>query len=257
MIADAFPHELRTVRSTRQIPILRLTGTALLALVALAWMQGIVVAQDASRPRGGYSVEDRLQQFGESARGRLAPHFEAAGLPYPGRRVALLAFKDSDRLELQAQNAAGQWRRVRDYPVLAASGRLGPKLREGDLQVPEGFYRVVFLNANSRFHVSLRLDYPNAFDREMGRADGRDRLGGDIMIHGKQASIGCLAMGDEVAEELFALAATIGASNMEVLIAPTDFRLPEDRRTASVPEEPAWIAGLYERLEASLRRFPP
>ncbi len=241
-----------------RIPTRALIGaaTALTLLCSLAWAGRAQVDVALSRvwalAQGRYSVEDRLAQFGDAARARLAPHYAAAGVAWPGKRVALLAFKDSDRLELHAQDAGGAWRAIRSYPVLAASGGLGPKLREGDLQVPEGFYRVAFLNANSLFHVSLRLDYPNAFDREQARADRRRELGGDIMIHGKAVSVGCLAMGDAAAEELFTLAADIGMANIEVLIAPTDLRRPGH---PPLPTWPAWVAGLYARLEESLRRF--
>jgi len=229
---------VKTTRAGRRTPARVLLGLAFALLGASA---------------SGATVNDRLAEFGAAARQRLTPHFERAGIDYPGRRVALLAFKDSRRLELHSQAANGEWRLLHAYPVQAASGGPGPKLREGDGQVPEGFYRVVFLNANSRYHVSLRLDYPNAFDREMGRADARDRLGGDIMIHGKAVSIGCLAMGDPAAEELFTLAADVGQSNMQVLIAPGDFR-----RARSTPAagDPPWVAGLYGRLAEALGAFP-
>ncbi len=207
----------------------------------------------ASGQLSAASVDDRLAQFGAAARQRLSVHFDAAGITYPGQRIALLAFKDSRRLELYARNADDNWRRLHNYPVRAASGGPGPKLREGDGQVPEGLYRVVFLNANSRYHVSLRLDYPNAFDREMGVTDGRRQLGGDIMIHGKAVSVGCLAMGDEAAEELFTLAADIGQANIDVLIAPLDFR--RGGRTDQ-PADPPWIETLYQRLDVALAAFP-
>ena len=72
--------------------------------------------------------------------------------------------------------------RLARYPIRAASGALGPKLREGDRQVPEGVYDIESLNPNSRFHVALRVGYPNAFDRQMAGREGRTALGGDIMI---------------------------------------------------------------------------
>ena len=198
------------------------------------------------------TVVERIAEFGEMAEARLAPRFAAAGVAYPPRAVALVAIKDENVLELHAREAKGGWRIVHRYPVLAASGALGPKLREGDLQVPEGHYRVTFLNPNSLFHVSLRLDYPNAFDRARGVEDKRTDLGGDIMIHGSSVSTGCLAMGDDVAEELFTLAARIGITRMEVVIAPTDLRLK--RHTA--PADPPWVAGLYEEIGARMRALP-
>jgi murein L,D-transpeptidase YafK len=71
-----------------------------------------------------------------------------------------------------------------------ASGKAGPKLREGDGQVPEGIYRIDGLNPNSSYHLSLKLNYPNDFDLEQARTEGRTELGGDIFIHGKAVSIG-------------------------------------------------------------------
>lgn len=205
------------------------------------------------RPAFGaaFTVEQRLAEFGAQAQARLAPRYQAAGVDWPGKRAALLAFKDSDTLELYVQDDQDRWHFIHRYPILAASGVAGPKLREGDYQVPEGHYRVTFLNANSRFHVSLRLDYPNAFDRQMAAHDGRTRLGGDIMIHGSRVSVGCLAMGDPAAEELFTLAATLGIRKLDVLIAPSDLRtsaLPK-------PSEPAWLAGLYRDLRTSLLQY--
>ncbi|MBD8525641.1 L,D-transpeptidase family protein [Pseudomarimonas arenosa] len=203
----------------------------------------------------GFTVEQRLDQFGAAAQERLQVHYRAAGVRWPGERAALLAFKDQASLELHVQDEQNRWQFVRRYPILAASGGPGPKLREGDYQVPEGFYRVSFLNANSRFHVSLRLDYPNAFDRQMAAREGRSGLGGDIMIHGSRVSVGCLAMGDPTAEELFTLAASIGMDKLEVLIAPQDFR------QTSLPSRtsPVWLLALYEDLQRSLQRFfsPP
>lgn len=201
-----------------------------------------------------YSVADRLAQFGSQARARLAPHFAAAGVPYPPDSAALLAFKDARRLELYARAAGQPWVPIRTYAVLAASGALGPKLREGDKQVPEGLYRVISLNANSKFHVALRLDYPNDFDLRMARLEGRTEVGSDIMIHGKDVSAGCLAIGDEAAEELFTLTATLPPGAVRTLIAPTDFR-------AGGQFPPGvggllWATQLYDSIRAELANFP-
>jgi hypothetical protein len=204
--------------------------------------------------RGPYSIEERLAQFGARARERLRPHFAAAGVAFPPESVALLAFKDARRLELYARGPRQGWTPIRSYPVLAASGVLGPKLREGDKQVPEGLYRITLLNPNSRFHVSLRLDYPNAFDQRMARSEGRARLGGDIMIHGKEVSSGCLAMGDEAAEELFTLAATVMPRPVLAVISPTDFRTVQ--AAAVAVGSTGWTDDLYEAIRVELANFP-
>lgn len=201
-----------------------------------------------------YSVNDRLEQFGSAAQARLSPQFEKAGVPFPPQAITLLAFKDSKHMELYAPDTQGVWQRVTTYPIQAASGNLGPKLKEGDRQVPEGIYSIELLNPNSLYHVSLRLNYPNAFDQQMGAADGRSALGSDIMIHGKAASIGCLAMGDSAAEELFALAAWVGKENIKVVIAPTDFRLNVLKLVDA--NLPVWAETLYARLRSELAQYP-
>jgi murein L,D-transpeptidase YafK len=208
----------------------------------------------ASRLRGGYTVAERLAQHEADVRQRVQPLLAGAGLSSVPREVALLAFKDSRQLALYARDEPAQpWQRVTTYAVQGASGGPGPKLREGDLQVPEGVYRVTLLNPNSRFHLSLRLDYPNQFDRQMALADGRDRLGGDVMIHGTAASIGCLAMGNDAAEDLFVLAAWVGIDNLRVIISPTDFR----RAHVQDPIVAApWAGNLYAMLRSELSNYP-
>lgn len=200
------------------------------------------------------TIAQRLEEFGEIVRQRLAPQFQAAGVPYPPRRVTLVGLKQERILEVHAAEANGTFRFIRAYPVLAASGRLGPKLREGDRQVPEGIYRVVELNPNSKFHLSLRLDYPNAFDRAKGVAEGRKKLGGLIMIHGEAVSKGCFALGNPAAEDLFVLAALTGIENVKVILAPVDFR--KGARPALPENAPAWSAQLYRTIEQELARFP-
>jgi murein L,D-transpeptidase YafK len=202
------------------------------------------------------TVAQRIEEYGPVARQRLQPYFDASGLKYPPAKVVLVGIKDAERIQLYAAGATEETARfVREYPIVNASGTLGPKLKEGDQQVPEGIYGVESLNPNSLFHLSLRVNYPNAYDKARAREDGRRELGGDIMIHGGRASVGCLAMGDEVAEELFVLAADTGIQNVRVLLTPTDFRmhdLPERVRKGM----PDWCDDLYGRLKAELIKLP-
>lgn len=200
------------------------------------------------------TVQNRLDQFGPQARARLKPHFDAAQVPYPPARLTLVGLKDERILEVYAAGENQSVRFIRSYPILAASGVLGPKLREGDQQVPEGMYSIESLNPNSSYHLSLRISYPNAFDRERAAREGRTNLGGDIMIHGGAASIGCLAMGDEASEDLFVLAAETGFTNITVILSPVDFR-----KRRSMPESgaiPAWTASLYQAIQSNLNELP-
>lgn len=208
-----------------------------------------------SKARGGYTVAERVEQYGVRVERRLRDDFEVSGLAYPPHEVAYVAFKDTRHLEVYARRARDEpWRFVRRYPILGASGAPGPKLAEGDRQVPEGIYRAEFLNANSRFHLSIRLNYPNEFDRRMARSDGRRQLGGDIMIHGSSASIGCLALGDRAAEDLFVLSALVTKERTRIVVSPTDFRIPG--RPSPRLSGPAWVESLYDGLRTELKRYP-
>ena len=126
--------------------------------------------------------------------------------------------------------------------------------RSGDRQVPEGLYDIDLLNPNSKFSVSMRVNYPNDFDKAMALKENRkDPLGGAIMIHGRSSSIGCLAMGDPASEELFVLASDIGIEKVKVIIAPQDFRVKARPTLAHAPD---WLDGLYDQIEAAMKSFP-
>lgn len=228
---------------------------AALAAMVLRTEQGFAALSYAwTKLRGGYTVEERVEMHAGAVEARLKPKFVAAGVPYPPPQVAYVAFKDAAQLHVYAREGTSTaWRRVLTYPILGMSGGPGPKLRQGDMQVPEGIYRAEFLNANSRFHLSIRLDYPNEFDVARARAEGRAQLGSDIMIHGTAASIGCLAMGNQAAEDLFILAALAGKERVEVVVAPTDLR---NRPAPVLDAAPAWLPDLYNNIKGALSKFP-
>ena len=198
------------------------------------------------------TVEDRLRSYESVARQRLATALQAKGISYPLETFTLLVIKDVSLLQLFAHDGSGRAIHIKDYPVLADSGSPGPKLREGDGQIPEGIYEVNFLNPNSLYHLSLRLNYPNEFDQKMAKRDGRTQLGGDIMIHGKDVSIGCVAIGDPGIEEVFCLAARAGVQNIKVIIVPTDWRT---KPFGSFKDGPAWLPELYSQLRSDLERL--
>lgn len=175
---------------------------------------------------------------------RLRADARARGIAYPPERLALVGLKAERVLEAWA-SAGQEWRRLRTYPVLAASGGPGPKRREGDLQVPEGVYRLTHFNPNSSYHLSIRVDYPNEDDRLAAAAEGRVDLGGDIYIHGRAVSIGCLAIGDEGIEELYLLLSDVGLARARLVLAPE--AVPVAR-----PGDPSWLQSLYERLRREL-----
>lgn len=111
-------------------------------------------------------------------------------------------FKEESELEVWKLRDDGRFYHFKTYPICHWSGGLGPKLRQGDYQAPEGFYSIqqYQMNPNSQFHLAFNLGYPNAFDR----ANKRD--GDFLMVHGKCKSAGCYAMTDALIEEIYALA---------------------------------------------------
>jgi hypothetical protein len=205
-------------------------------------------------PRPHYSIDDRLVEFGDAARSRLLPNFLRAGVAYPPTQVVMVGLKAERRLQLYAAGRDGKLKFIRDYPVLAAAGGPGPKLREGDRQVPEGLYPIRYINPNSAAYVSLMIGYPNRFDRARARADGRRSLGGQIVIHGPTTgTAGCLAMRAGVVEELFTLAADTGVSNTRIVLSPRDFR--QSKPPAAVMRSP-WNRALYARIAGQLAKLP-
>jgi murein L,D-transpeptidase YafK len=131
----------------------------------------------------------------------LADH---AGLTLPVDEVYLRVFKHERQVELWATSTRhGAMSLIKTYDICAASGELGPKRKEGDLQVPEGLYEVPEFNPTSSYHLALKVSYPNASDRV--RSDPQTP-GGLIYMHGKCASIGCIAIEDEPIEEVYLFA---------------------------------------------------
>ncbi len=198
------------------------------------------------------TVESVVAEVGPRARAHWTPFLRSAGLDYPPAELALLGFKRERRLEVWGRRADGPWVRIDALPILAASGVDGPKLQQGDGQVPEGVYRLAAFNPNSRFHLSMMVDYPNADDLAVAAVDGRTDLGGEIFIHGGARSIGCLAMGDQAIEHLFVLVADVGLERVQVILAPHDPR-------GGIPLAPVagvWFtADLYRRIEDALVPF--
>ena len=204
------------------------------------------------RITGERTVGGVLARYGPAARARMKPHFERAHIAYPPKEVSVLVFKREKRMAIWASDGK-RWAFIRDYPILAASGHAGPKLRQGDYQVPEGLYRIGGLNPNSSYHLSIRVDYPNSFDQRMAQRDGRTNLGGDIFIHGKAASIGCVAIGDVAIEEVFTLVAETGTPHVRLVLAPNDLRVAGAPMSESTP---LWVAQLYRTIAATLAQFP-
>lgn len=200
------------------------------------------------------------KECAEIAEQRVRPALESAlaakNLHY-GDPVFLRAFKEERQLELWVrQRASGKYELFRTWEIAATSGTLGPKLAEGDGQVPEGFYSVVpaQMKPDSAFHLAFNIGYPNAYDRAHGRS------GSFIMIHGNVVSVGCLAMTDEKIEEIYTLcdaALNRGQKRFRVHVFP--FRMSAERMAKEAGNP--WI-GFWKELKTGYdwfetHRIPP
>lgn len=186
------------------------------------------------RVTGGATVAQRLREI-ESRHPDL-PRLTVGS-------VRLIGFKDPGRLDVLIDG-----RPWRSFAWTARSGGPGPKLRAGDGQIPEGLYRINGVNPNSSYHLSLRISYPNEEDLIRSRKAGISDPGGDIYIHGKASSIGCIAIGDQGIEQVFQVVNRVEPDSVEVLILPCDLR--------QGPPPPG-NEELYGRLRAILAAWLP
>lgn len=145
-----------------------------------------------------------------------------------------------------------QYRLIKTYPFTASSGDLGPKLKQGDLQIPEGIYGIEYLNPYSSYYLSMKVSYPNEFDKAKAKIDNRSNLGGDIFIHGRSASVGCIPIGDLAIEELFIMVINAGVENVKVIISPKDFRI--DSIYPEI-ENLSWSKDLYDLINSELQKI--
>ena len=184
------------------------------------------VAGPPLRPFTHLSADDRVTGLARVAlaernkRTVVESLFAEAGVAFPPAELLLRGFKAERELEVWASSEPGAaMRPIARYTICAASGDLGPKRREGDRQVPEGYYHASYLWPNSAFFLALKVSYPNVSDRRLG---DRRMPGGDIMIHGGCASIGCLAMSDERIQEIYLMAnATKARHDIAIHLYPT------------------------------------
>ena len=225
-------------------------------LILITCLLGIIPIASCQDQKKSMLGETRAAAATANVRPALERDLTAAGLRF-GDPVFIRAFKEEKLLELFVRNRTNEkFELFRTYPIAAMSGILGPKLLEGDDQVPEGFYQVppAAMNPVSRYHLAFNIGYPNEFDR------AHQRTGSAIMIHGNHVSIGCLAMTDAKIEEIYTLCAAAhqaGQADFRVHLFP--FRMTAARMVKAVgnPNQTFWknLAEGYDRFEQN--QIPP
>lgn len=149
------------------------------------------------------------------------------GLTVDNMHILITVFKEEKELIIYAApKGSNTFTPVSVYPVCALSGGPGPKRKQGDYQIPEGFYHIDRFNPSSNFYLSLGINYPNSSDKKKSTAAN---LGGDIFIHGSCVTIGCLPMTDDLIKEIYLYAAYARDNdqrNIHVYIYP--FRMTDE-----------------------------
>jgi murein L,D-transpeptidase YafK len=215
----------------------------------LLWLPICMVTAVSGLADFSPASEDRVMIARQRVLPILRQRFATAGLSYPGSSIFFRVLKLEREFELWARNEdQAAYRLVHVYPILGASGRLGPKRREGDRQVPEGFYQVDRFNPKSEFHLSLRINYPNAADKKKSDPVAP---GSDIYIHGGERSTGCLAMGDDAIEEIY-VAAEDASQPVPIAIFPA--RMLDPRWPNWAKSDPEQI-DFWSTLKAGYRFF--
>ncbi|MGC3948436.1 MAG: L,D-transpeptidase family protein [Chryseolinea sp.] len=145
-------------------------------------------------------VRDAYQQKEETVRG----YFRDKRLSDDKYNLFIRAFKKEQQLEVWVkEHNKTKYVLLHTYNICSSSGVLGPKRKEGDLQVPEGIYSINHFNPQSNFHLSLGINYPNASDKILS---DKQRPGGEIYIHGNCVTVGCIPITDDKIKELYVLA---------------------------------------------------
>jgi murein L,D-transpeptidase YafK len=180
-------------------------------------------------------------QYGKAMKS-LSPEMIAAmqakNMPTESPMLVRL-FKEEAELEVWKQDASGRYDLLKTYPICRWSGELGPKVREGDRQAPEGFYAITpaQMNPNSQFYLSFNMGYPNTYDKAWGRT------GAHLMVHGDCSSRGCYAMTDDQIGEIYALARESffgGQRAFQVQALPFRFTPTNFARHRNNPNMPFW-----------------
>ncbi|MDB5540025.1 MAG: hypothetical protein JWQ89_1752 [Devosia sp.] len=174
----------------------------------------------------------------------------------PAAPMMIRIFKESSELEVWKQANSGAFKLFKTYQICAWSGELGPKVKEGDRQSPEGFYTITpgLMNPNSNYYLAFNTGFPNKFDRAHGRT------GSDLMVHGDCSSRGCYSMTDESIAEIYALAReTFKGGNPSFQLQIFPFRMTATNLAKHVenPNMSFWkdIKEGYDRFEIS--KAPP
>ena len=227
--------------------------TIIVIIISFLMFGKSIYTPTINKMRGKETVNSRVTHIEDKVWNRLKVNLGLAGykMDYP-KQIIIAAFKEEQKLQVYAKDINGI-KFIKEYPFTAFSGELGPKLKEGDKQIPEGIYDVEYLNPNSSYYLSIKVNYPNEFDKSKSTLSNPKNMGGDIFIHGKSVTIGCIPIGDEAIEELFVLTKKAINNKVKVIISPKDFRNNKEYPQINSID---WEKELYDKIKNELNILP-
>lgn len=228
----------------KTFPLKRVVGLLFVLVAALSLVACSGLLPRDSKARGTQPLKaatvSKLESMGSSA----------------GAPMVMRIFKQSSELEVWKQAKGGAYKLFKTYNICEWSGTLGPKIKEGDRQAPEGFYTITAwqMNPDSIAYLSFNTGYPNKYDQVWGRT------GADLMVHGDCSSRGCYALTNEDIAEVYALAReTLNAGNQSFQLQIYPFRMTPQNlaKVADNPNMDFWqdLKEGYDRFELS--KSPP
>ncbi len=198
----------------------------------------------------------RVREAFEEKETAMLDLLQENGISSDNLRLYIRAFKAERQMELWGKNASDSiFRLLKVYRVCSVSGTAGPKRKQGDLQIPEGFYHINIFNPDSRFHLSLGLNYPNRSDRILSDPVSP---GGNIFIHGSCVTIGCLPITDDRIRDLYVFcveARNSGQDKIPVTIFPARMEGEAYVRLSRAYGGDPEISGLWEDLKKGFDIF--
>ena len=219
-----------------------------LIIFSLAFMTDSFKSQQQKFPRVKTAYEEKEKLIKEL--------FSSKGIELSSANIFICAFKEEAQLELWAKSAKQEkYQLIKTYKICSSSGELGPKRKQGDGQVPEGFYEIDRFNPSSNFYLSLGVSYPNASDKILG---SKGNLGGDIFIHGNCVTIGCMPLTDDKIKEVYLIAVEAksnGQTKIPVHIFP--FRMNDENMKSYEKKysDAAGIVSFWKNIQKGYEHF--
>lgn len=225
---------------------MKITLLTLLCLVISDQPDFVSQQKKFVRVRDAYKTKEAL----------VTRKLQESGLSTDNLNILIVAYKQECLMDIYAKKREdATYKKLTTYRICARSGSLGPKRRQGDRQIPEGFYHINHFNPNSNYHLSLMINYPNASDRLKSKAA---RLGGNICIHGNCVTVGCLPMTDDKIKEIYIYAVQARQSGQEkipVYIFPFKFSAKTTKNYRETYKAYPTLLHFWENLETGYNLF--